>query len=69
MDEVESGESFSIPDVRLHAFHYIEVIMIPMASQVTSLTVVYSTVYSDADQSEHQSSASLAFVWRIHRDR
>ena len=26
-------------------------------------------VYSDADQRKHQSSASLAFVWGIHRDR
>ena len=34
-----------------------------MGSQITSLTFVYSTVYSDADQSKHQSSASLAFVW------
>ena len=33
----------------------------------TSLTSVYSTVYSGADQSKHQSSASLAFVWGIHR--
>ena len=37
------------------------------ASQITSLTIVYTTVYSDADQSKHQSSASLAFVWGIHR--
>ena len=29
--------------------------------------IVYSTVYSGADQSKHQSSASLAFVWGIHR--
>ena len=36
-----------------------------MASQITSLTIVYSTVYSGADQSKHQSSASLAFVWGI----
>ena len=33
--------------------------MTSMASQITSLTVVYSTVYSDADQRKHQSSASL----------
>ena len=39
--------------------HYIDVIMTTMASQVTSLTVVYSTGYSDADQRKHQSSASL----------
>ena len=46
-----------------------DVIMITIASQITSLTVVYSTVYSDADQRKHQSSVSLAFVWGIHRDR
>ena len=46
-----------------------DVIMTTMASRITSLTVVYSTVYSDADQRKHQSSASLAFVWGIHRDR
>ena len=49
--------------------HYIDVIMTKIAPQITSLTVVYSTVYSDADQRKHQSSASLAFVWGIHRDR
>ena len=38
-----------------------------IASQITSLTIVYSTVYSDADQREYQSSASLAFVRGIHR--
>ena len=38
-----------------------------MASQIISLAIVYSTVYSGADQSNHQSSASLAFVWGIHR--
>ena len=47
--------------------HYGDVIMGAMASQITSLTIVYSTVYSDADQRKHQSSASLAFVWGIHR--
>ena len=43
--------------------------MTMMASQITSLTVVYSIVYSDVDQRKHQSSASLAFVRGIHRDR
>ena len=38
-----------------------------MASQITSLTIVYSTVYSGADQRKHQSSASLAFLRGIHR--
>ena len=46
--------------------HFGDVIMGAIASQITNLTIVYSTVYSDADQ-KHQSSASLAFVWGIHR--
>ena len=41
--------------------------MSAMASQITSLTIVYSIVYSYPDQSKHQNSASLAFVWGIHR--
>ena len=48
-------------------WHYSDVIMGTMASQITSLTIVYSTVYSAADQWKHQSSASLAFVRGIHR--
>ena len=47
--------------------HYDDVIMTRMVSQITSLAIVYSAVYSGADQSKHQSSASLAFVWEIHR--
>ena len=38
-----------------------------MASQITSLTIVYWAVYLGADQRKHQSSASLAFVREIHR--
>ena len=49
--------------------HYIDVIMTTVASQITSLTIIYSTVQSDTDQKKHQSSTSLAFVWGIHRDR
>ena len=37
-----------------------------IASQITSLTIVYSIVYSGTDQRKHQSSASLAFVRGIH---
>ena len=47
--------------------HYGDVIMDAIASQITSLTIVNSIVYSDADQRKHQSSASLAFVRGIHR--
>ena len=46
-------------------YHYDDVIMSSMASQITSLTIIYSTVYSGTDQRKHQSSASLAFVWVI----
>ena len=52
--------------------------MSAMASQITSLTIVYTTVYSrrrskkttvysGTDQRRHQSFASLAFVREIHR--
>ena len=47
--------------------HYTDVIMGAMAFQITSLTIVYSTVYSGADEIKHESPASLAFVWGIHR--
>ena len=49
------------------AFHYCDVKMGTIASQITSLTIIYSIVYSGTDQRKHQSSASLAFVRRIHR--
>ena len=63
--------SFSIISrVRAHKniiYHYGDVIVGAIVSQITSLTIVYSTVYSGADQRNHQSSASLAFVQGIHR--
>ena len=49
------------------AFHYNDVIMNAMASQITSLKIAYSTVYAGADQRKQQSSASMAFVRGIHR--
>ena len=51
----------------LFPINYNGVIMSAMASQITSLAIVYSTVYSGADQRKHQSSASLAFVrWPVN---
>ena len=47
--------------------HYTDNIMSTIASQITSLMIVYSTVYSHTDQRKYQSSASLAFVRGIHR--
>ena len=47
-------------------FHYSDVIMGAMASQITSVTIFYSSFYSGADQRK-QSSVSLAFVRGIHR--
>ena len=38
-----------------------------MVSQITILTIVFSTVYSDTDEEKHQSYASLSFVRGIHR--
>ena len=56
-----------LPSQKASDAHYNDVIMKAIASQITSLTIVYSSVYSGADQRKHQSSASLAFVWGIHR--
>ena len=49
------------------ADHYNDVIMSAMASQITSVSSVCSTVGSGADQRKHQSSASLSFARGIHR--
>ena len=43
--------------------------MADMASKITSLAIVYLSVYSGADQRKYQSSVSLAFVLGIHRRR
>ena len=47
--------------------HCSDVILSAVASQITCVSIVYSTVCSDADQRKHQSFASLAFVRGIHR--
>ena len=46
---------------------YNDVKMSAMASQIASLTIVYSSVYSGANQRKYQSPASLAFVRGIHQ--
>ena len=51
----------------VYTYHYTDVIMSSIASQITNLTIVYLTVYLDSDQRKHQSCASLAFVRGIHR--
>ena len=48
-------------------FHYNDITMGTIESQITSLTTVYSTVYSGANQRKHQSSTSLAFVRGINQ--
>ena len=58
---------FDFPDNGIAYFHYTEAIMGAIASQIATLTIIYSTVYSAADQRKHHSSTSLAFVWEIHR--
>ena len=47
--------------------YYNDDVMGAMASQITSLTIVYSVVYSGENQRKHQSSASLSFVRGIHQ--
>ena len=62
-DEFTSTEQKKI----FQFLHCNDVIMSTMASRITSRTIVYSIVYSGADQRKHQVSASLASVWGIHR--
>ena len=50
-----------------HTNNYNDVIMSVIASQITSLTIVYSTVYSGTDQRDNQSFTSLALVRGIRR--
>ena len=66
LDLLSAGLMLDLHDVCRRP-HYNDVITGAMASQITSLAIVYSTVYSGADQRKHQSPASLAFVWGIHR--
>ena len=40
-------------DLKGKRYHYNDVTMGAIASQTTSLTIVYSIVYSDADQRKH----------------
>ena len=56
------GYSFCFRGVIL----YSDIIMCTMASQITSLTIVYLTAYSGTDHRKYQNSASLAFVQGIH---
>ena len=51
---------------RHHKSHYNGIIMSVVASQITSVSIVCSTVASGADQRKYESSASLAFVQGIH---
>ena len=52
---------------KIHPGHYSGFIMGTMASQVTGVSIVFSTVCSSAEQRKHQSSASKAFKRGIHR--
>ena len=67
LDWIHVSKRGPIGDIADHDFHYNDVIMSALAPHITSLTIVYSTAYSGADQRKHQSSASLAFVRGIHR--
>ena len=53
--------------IKRDLIHYNDIIVRVIASQITSLMIVYSTLSSDAGQRKHQRSAPLAFVRGIHR--
>ena len=66
-DEVDDIDNETDDNDYVWGYHYDDVIMTMLVTQITSLTVVYSIVYSGVNQRKHQSSASLAFVREIHR--
>ena len=55
------------PSIQTQTYHYNDVIMSTMVPQITSISIVCSTVCSDADQRKYQSSTSLAFVRGTHQ--
>ena len=63
------SESWEQISMKFELEHFNDVIMSAIASQITGVAIVCSTVGSGPDQRKHQSSASLAFVRGIHRDR
>ena len=63
----DGGQFMQIFCCAVIKLHYSDVIMSATASQISSLTIVYLTVHSGADQRKHQSSVKLAFVRGIHR--
>ena len=54
-------------DICVH--HYSDVIMSTIASQITGVSMVYSAVFSGADERKHQSSASLVLWGELTGDR
>ena len=57
------------PQMSCRPRHYNDVIVSAMVSQITSVSSVWSTVGSGADQRKHQSSASLALCGKFTGDR
>ena len=52
---------------QMYLYYYNDIIISPMASQITGVLIIYSTVCAGEDQRKHQSSAPLASVRKIHR--
>ena len=65
----DQARDITLPDRYLTFKHYNDVIMSAMASQITGISIVCSTVCLGANQRKHQSSVSLVFVRGIHRWR
>ena len=64
---IENHFTCQVPEKHTILEHYSNAVMTVMASQITSLTIVYACIYWGTGQRKHQSSASQAFVRGIHR--
>ena len=51
----------------MHTYHYSDVIISEITSQITGVSIVYSIICSEADRRKNQCSALMAFVREIHR--
>ena len=65
-DELCASTS-AVAVVKINWCHNNDIIMGMMGSQITGVSIVYSTIGSGADRRKHQSSPWLAFVRGIHQ--
>ena len=62
LEFIGTGNKSILVRLNVQHLHYSDIIMSVTVSQITSLSIVYSAIYSGADLRKQWGSASLAFV-------